>query len=165
MRRTGEFSIFVVGALIAVSAATANASECKIINTDLVGQIAPCVESPVGLCAPATAGSGLLKGGKSFTFLGLAPSAGLPSLEPATVLSYSGPVVYYTDRGELHLNAIGVLDQVRLIFTEMQRVTGGTGDFAGATGALFISGNSTGVEPSGVVPFKSKITGELCLQK
>ena len=154
----------IAGALI-VPTYPANATECMNIHTDLVGKILPCAESPAGLCAPATAASGILKGPKSFVFQGLAPTAGLFPLEPATVLSYTGPVVYHTKHGELHLNAIGVLDQVRLVFTEVQRVTGGTDRFVGANGNLFVSGDSPGAEPSGAVPFESRVSGEICLSR
>ena len=154
----------IAGALI-ISTHPVNAAECWDIHTDLVGKILPCAESPVGLCAPAAVASGILKGPKSFVFQGLAPTAGLSPLEPATVLSYTGPVVYHTKHGELQLNAIGVLDQARLVFTEVQRVTGGTGRFAGASGNLFVSGNSPGAEPSGAVPFESRVSGEICLPR
>ncbi len=153
------------GALGAITSMTVAAQECKNINTELVGKISPCAESPVGLCAPATAASGVLKGEKQFVFQGLAPGAGLTPLQPATVLSYSGPVTYHTRKGDLHLSAIGVLDQERLVFSEVQRVVGGTGHFAAATGNLFVSGNSPGPEPTGAVPFESRITGEICLSK
>ena len=159
-------SIAILGSsLLAITPLAAAADQCKNIDTELVGRIAPCAESPVGLCAPATARGGLLKGEKNFVFQGLAPAAGLAPLEPATVLSYSGPVVYHTHYGELHLSAIGVLDQGRLVFSEVQRVLGGTGRFVGATGNLFVSGDSSGPEPSGAVPFESRITGEVCLSK
>lgn len=154
----------IAGGLI-VPLHQANATECRSVHTDLTGRILPCAESPVGLCAPATAASGILKGPKSFAFQGLAPTAGLAPLEPETVLSYTGPVVYRTRHGELHLSAIGVLDQVRLVFTEVQRVTGGTGRFAGASGDLFVSGDSPGAEPSGAVPFESRVRGEICLSR
>ncbi len=149
--------------LVALVSLGAHAGECRSVNTDLVGRIAPCAESPVGLCAPASAASGILKGSKKFIFQGLAPGAGLAPLEPATVLSYSGPVTYQTKHGELRASSIGVLDQGRLVFSEVQRITGGTGHFAGASGNLFVSGDSPGPEPSGAVPFESRITGEICL--
>lgn len=152
-------------AVILFSAHLANATGCKDIHTELEGKIGPCPESPMGLCAPATAMSGILKGPKSFIFQGLGASAGLAPLEPPTILSYTGPVVYRTKHGELHLNAIGVLDQVRLVFTEVQRVSGGTGRFSDATGNLFVSGSSPGIEPSGEVPFESRVTGEVCLSR
>ena len=153
------------GLLVAITSMTGAAAECKNINTELVGKIAPCAESPVGLCAPATAASGILKGEKQFVFQGLAPGAGLAPLQPATVISYLGPVTYHTHQGELHLSAIGVLDQQRLVFSEVQRVVGGTGRFTGATGNLFVSGDSPGPEPTGAVPFESWISGEICFSK
>jgi hypothetical protein len=163
--KTSGLAFSFIAAALVVSAPAANASECKDVRTDLIGKIQPCAESPFGLCAPATAASGLLKGPKSFVFQGLAPTAGLAPLEAATVLSYTGPVVYHTRHGDLHLNAIGVLDQVRLVFTEVQRVSGGTGRFAGASGNLFVSGDSPGAESSGAVPFESRVTGEICTSR
>jgi hypothetical protein len=152
-------------ALIALYSLAATASECRRIDTELTGAIVPCAESPTGLCAPAHAKDGLLQGSKNFAFQGLAPGAGLSPLEPATVLAYSGPVVYHTRHGELHLDAIGVLDQVRLVFTEVQRIRGGTGQFAGASGDLFASGDSPGADATGAIPFESRLTGEVCLAR
>ena len=80
--------------------------------------------------------------------------------------------VRWLRRGHFHADEIqhadednGAEDQVRLVFTEIQRVTGGTGRFAGATGDLFVSGDSPGAEPSGAVPFSSRVTGEVCLSR
>ena len=156
-----KFGCLLLMGLVAF-AAVGNAADCRKINTVVTGAIGPCAESPIGLCAPGSARSGLLKGGKTFVFLGVAPGAGLLGLEPPTVLSYTGPVVYTTDKGTLTLKATGVLDQVSLVFTEIQQVTGGTGDFAGATGTLFLSGSSTGTLPTGVTPFSSDVSGEVC---
>ncbi len=88
-------------------------------------------------------------------------SAGMPGVEPATTLSYSGTSVFHTEKGDLHTSFIGVLDTTRLVFTEISRVTGGTGRFTGASGNVFISGTITADGTS----FDSRITGEIYLDR
>ena len=91
-----------------------------------------------------------------------APSAGLWT-EPPTVLSYSADAVFTTRYGELHLNQLGVVDTERTVFTEINRVVGGTGRFTNASGDLFISGTNSSSEF--VTDFTSKVTGTLCLAR
>lgn len=137
------------------------ASECKVIKTTLDGSTFPCGESPGGLCAEGTIWSGILRGTKLAVYTAAAPSAGLPEVEPPSVLSYSAEAVFTTDQGELHLDQLGVLDPFRQVFTELNRVVGGTGRFDQASGDLFISGTVSldGTE------FESDITGSVCLNE
>jgi hypothetical protein len=137
----------------------ARSSRCEPINTRLDGALVPCAESPVGFCAVGIVTSGLLKGTKQAVYLGISPSAGMPGVEHPTTLSYLGNQVFHTDQGDLHMSVIGVSDYERLVFTEVARVTGGTGRFANATGDLFISGTFA----PDAVSFESTVTGEICL--
>jgi hypothetical protein len=132
---------------------------CEPINAQLDGTIVPCDESPVGFCAIGTVSNGLLKGSKEAVYNGASPSAGMPNVEPASTLSYSATQVFHTDKGDLHMSVVGVSDNARLVFTEICRITGGTGRFSNATGNLFISGTFA---PDGI-NFQSRITGEICL--
>jgi len=99
--------------------------------------------SPVGLCTVGTiTGSDLLNGTTSFVALGAAPSAGMPGVEPAANLSYSGQLTIVAQQGTLVTNDLGVLDAAHLAFTEMERPSSGTGLFANpGDNAFFISGS------------------------
>jgi hypothetical protein len=99
--------------------------------------------SPVGLCTTGTiTGTGLLDGNTSFVALDEAPSAGMPGVEPAANLSYSGQLTIVARRGTLVTNDLGVLDAAHLAFTEMERPSSGTGVFANpGNSVFFISGS------------------------
>jgi hypothetical protein len=99
--------------------------------------------SPVGLCTTGTiTGTGLLDGNTSFVALDDAPSAGMPGVEPAANLSYSGQLTIVARQGTLVTNDLGVLDAAHLAFTEMERPSSGTGVFANpGNSVFFISGS------------------------
>lgn len=99
--------------------------------------------SPIGLCTVGTiTGSGVLDGSTTFVALGEAASAGMPGVEPAANLSYSGQLTIVANNGTLVISDLGVLDSAHLAFTEMERPTSGTGVFANpGTNAFFISGS------------------------
>ncbi len=135
-------------------------SECKVIKAELQGSSFLCGESPVGLCSNGVIGGGILKGIKSAVYTAAAPTAGLWTEGP-WVLSYSADAIFTTEHGDLYLNQIGVSDTVRKVFTEVNRVVGGTGRFYNASGDLFISG---ALSTSNIATdFESEITGRLCL--
>ena len=139
---------------------SSQASGCKSIETTLDGSTFPCAESPGGLCADGNISSGILKGTKFAVYTAAAPSAGLPGVEPPYVLSYTADAVFTTKHGELHLSQLGLTDPVRRVFTELNRVVGGTGRFHEAGGDLFIYGTLSidGTE------FFSDVTGNICLK-
>ena len=134
---------------------------CEPVNAQLDGAIFPCSESPVGFCAVGTVSTGLLKGSKEAVYLGVSPSAGMPGVESASTLSYSGTQVFHTDKGDLQMSVVGVSDYARLVFTEVARITGGTGRFVNATGHLFISGTFAPDR----ISFQSRVTGEICFDR
>lgn len=142
-------------------ASQSSPAPCAPINAQLDGSIVPCTESPVGFCAVGAVSSGLLKGTKAAVYLGASPSAGMPGVEPQTTISYSASQVFHTDKGDLQMSVVGVSDYARLVFTEVARITGGTGLFANATGNLFISGTFA---PDGI-SFQSRVTGEICVDR
>jgi len=156
--------IALVGGVVAFGASTREADarqSCRKIHGTITSHItdpANCT-SPVGLCTAGTiTGGGPLNGATVFTTLALAPSACLPGVPPTT-LSYTGVLTISTRRGTVTTTDVGLLDQANLVFTEIDTVQGGTGEFAGATGTWLISGpvidNGTG--------FRGDITGELCV--
>ena len=145
--------------LLSVSLA-GQASDCKIVNTQLDGSSFICGESPIAICADGVISSGILKGTKMAVYTAGAPGAGLFTESPV-VASYSADAVFTTKRGELHLSQLGVTDPINQIFTELNRVVGGTGRFSGATGELFISGTLN--TPELVTGFESRVTGTVCI--
>jgi hypothetical protein len=87
--------------------------------------------SAVGLCTAGTiADAGPLDGSTFFTALAVAPSAGLPTVEPQGNLSYSGQLTIVASHGTLVTNDLGVLDAAHLAFTEIERPASGTGIFS-----------------------------------
>ena len=115
--------------------------------------------SPVGLCtAGKITGAGPLDAATTFLALDVAPSAGLPAVEPSANLSYSGVLTINARRGTLVVNDLGVLDAADLSFTELERPATSTGIFNQASHVFFISGaivnNGTG--------FDGELSGELC---
>jgi hypothetical protein len=151
-------STMALTAAILVFAQPASATDCKRIITDLNGTQFVCAESPIGYCSDGAITSGILKGTKLAVYQGMAPFAGMPGVEPESVFSYSGPATFSTGEGELWLDQVGVLDLGRGLFTELQRVVGGTGRFSGASGHLFVSGQFFTE-----TDWTSDITGFVCL--
>lgn len=116
--------------------------------------------SPVGLCtAGQISGGGMLNGNTRFTALGIAPAAGITGIEPDTTLSYHGVLELTTQHGTLIISDIGVFDQVVGVYSEVDRITEGSGRFENARGTLFIYGNAF-TDGSG---FDGEVRGRICL--
>lgn len=75
-----------------------------------------------------------------------------------TVFFLTGNLTITTNKGTLTTSDVSIFDFANLLFTDIARITGGTGDFSGATGVLFISGKTTDG-----VHFQDKIIGNICL--
>ena len=116
--------------------------------------------SPVGLCTTGTiTDAGPLDGATVFSALAVAPSAGLPSIEPTANLSYSGQLTITASNGTLITHDLGVLDANHLAFTEIERPSSGTGIFANpGNSAFFISGS---IVDNGQ-GFQGDLTGTVC---
>lgn len=115
--------------------------------------------SPVALCTTGTiTGGGKLDGAFFFLALDAAPSAGMPAVEPAANLSFSGQLTITAKEGTLVARDLGVLDAVNGFFTEVDRPVSGTGPFANPSHDFFISGtlNSAGDG------FDGTLSGTLC---
>ena len=118
--------------------------------------------SPVALCTKGTVESSdpsLAGATWFFSALETAEAAGLQS-RPPSMLSYAGSLVVTTPRdGTLKTSNAGVFDTAAGAFSQLDRVVGGTGRFAGAEGHHFFT-TATGGENAG---FKGHVRGELCL--
>jgi hypothetical protein len=115
--------------------------------------------SPIGLCATGSiTGGGLLDSSSVFVALDTAPSAGMPTSEPAANASYSGTISIDALAGTLQVRDLGVIDSIHGNFTELERPTSGTGVFAKATHDFFISGALSNNQST----FDGLISGEIC---
>jgi|HubBroStandDraft_1064217.scaffolds.fasta_scaffold135721_2 hypothetical protein len=115
--------------------------------------------SPIGLCATGTITRGwFLDSASVFVALDVAPSAGMPTAEPAANASYSGTITIDAHDGTLTLRDLGVIDSIHGNFSEIERPTSGTGLFANATHDFFISGSLSNNQNT----FDGQISGELC---
>ena len=78
--------------------------------------------------------------------------------DPNTV-SFTDDLTLTTNGGVLQTHNVTIFDAVNLVYSAIVRIdpNTSTGDFAGATGVLYINGNTT----DGVT-FQGDITGEIC---
>jgi hypothetical protein len=115
--------------------------------------------SPVQLCTSGqVTGGGPLDGAFFFQAFDVAPSAGMPGVEPGANLSFSGQLTVTTKGGTLIARDLGVVDSVNGFFTEVDRPQSGTGIFANPSNDFFING--TVVDNGG--GFSGVISGTLC---
>ncbi len=115
--------------------------------------------SPVGLCTSgAVHGGGPLDGATMFTAFDAVPSAGMPAVEPAANLAFSGQLTVSGRGGTLVTRDLGTLDAAGLSFTELERPVSGTGMFSNPSHDFFISGAITD-DGQG---FTGEIYGILC---
>lgn len=98
---------------------------------------------------------GKLNGTTKATF----SSAPAPTPDAGTI-SYIDNFSVTTHKGVLETSNIAIYDTVRGLFSEIARIepNASEGDFAGATGVLFINGQTT----DGGATFQAKIEGEIC---
>jgi hypothetical protein len=143
---TRAFTTFAALACVAVVAAPLSAgAECRRVHgtQDEVPVSGPACTSPVGLCTLAQI-SGSLKGEAAFTATSILPSADTPTTG----------VVFVTGDTEMTAVQLGSRGGTLLIkdaaayrttgdfdLVDLQTIVGGTGDFAGASGTLRISGH------------------------
>src|SRR5215469_5100989 len=119
-------ALLLFAAGVAIRGSQAN--ECDPINTGITSTFAngSGCPSPVGICTTGTIAGGPLKGTTSFTALAL-----IPGPAPST-MAYTGTLTIATDQGTLNISDVGVLDQANTVFSEIDRIQGGTGIFSGA---------------------------------
>jgi hypothetical protein len=86
-------------------------------------------------------------------------SAFTPTPDPTT-FSFTDDLTVTTDKGVLKTHNVAIFDVVRGVFSAIDRIdpNASTGDFAGATGVLYINGKT----PDGGATIQAEITGEMC---
>jgi len=130
------------------------ADDCRPIRTHIETGVAACdadFASPIGLCTTGTIDSGPLAGTTRFRALTFVPAGNSPF-----VFHYTGQLEITTRSGTVRINDFGVINMQADVFAELDKVTGGTGRFAGATGTLV----SQGTAVNGA--FSGSLVGAIC---
>jgi hypothetical protein len=146
MRVLAAFSLLVPGSMVLLGAherGHGNRPRCKSVHADLVED-----GGTVG-CKPGHSSCflGEVDGNRGFrgtTYFRADSSATGPSTSPGFI-SYSGTFEYTIEGGMLIMRETGVVDPVAGrpssgAVTAYQQVVSSTGEFAGVTGYLFVSG-------------------------
>ena len=78
----------------------------------------------------------------------------------ATTFSFTDDLTPTTGNGVLKTHNVGIFDVATGLFSAVNRIdpNASTGDFAGATGVLYVNGKTT----DGGATFEAEITGEIC---
>jgi hypothetical protein len=78
----------------------------------------------------------------------------------ANTFSFTDDLTLTTGKGVLETRNVTIFDAANGVFSAIARIdpNGGTGEFAGATGVLYINGRTT----DGGATFQAEITGEIC---
>lgn len=136
---------------------------CKRIEARLATvRVTEDCASPVDFCAAGViTGARLIEGTTRASVLGLVPSVGLPGVEPETTFSYAGERTITTSHGTVTLRFTGVFDTARGEASELERVTGGTRRFEGATGTLWLAATSN----AELTMFAGRVTGQICTNR
>ena len=145
--------------LLPLAAGTAAADpQCRRVRSHLVIEADPTPEcgSPIFLCATATVWGSLRA---TTDFVGLSQQVAAETEDGAVLaVQITGDNTFHTERGDFFTKDSIVLSTVgNGEFAEVDVVTGGTGDYAGATGVLtatgvFLNGTGDGI-----------IEGEICV--
>jgi hypothetical protein len=150
--------VAVVGGTRTVQAATT----CKAVKgTYVTNYTTTNCESPIGDCYAGTiTGGGTLNGTTFLSLSNTAPSAGMPTGEPADTASYDGSLVITTKNGTLTLHALGLLESNFNAFSEIDNQTAGTGDFAGTTNLVYVYGTVSNNNET----LTGTIVGDVCTE-
>ncbi len=127
---------------------TVNISGCQKVKGNLIA-----VDNSNGTLSGTITQGGRLNG----TTLEVFTSAITPTPDP-NAFSLTNDYTVTTRRGVLKTHNVGIFDIALGVFTDFARIdpNASTGDFAGATGVLYINGRAT---DGGAT---AEITGEIC---
>jgi hypothetical protein len=157
MHRSVHVSMLVIALAGTAGAPIIRADEpptCKPVHADLVEDASTNCRPPHTSCfLGAVDGNHGLRG---TTYFKGDAGAGTPPATSPDFRAYSGVFEYATDRGTLVMRETGVVSSAQGVVTAYQKITDTTGEFAGVTGYLFVSGFTK----SGHVA--TNVTGELC---
>ena len=102
----------------------------------------------------------LTQGGKlNGTTQAVFTSAFTPTPDPNT-FSFTDDLTVTTNKGVLQTHNVSLFDVANGVFSAIARIdpNASTGDFAGATGVLYVNGKTT----DGGATFQAEMTGEIC---
>ena len=87
-------------------------------------------------------------------------TSGFTPTSDLSTFSFTDDLTLTTNKGVLKTHNVVVFDVARGLFTAIARVdpTASTGDFAGATGVLYLNGKTI----DGGATVQAKVTGEIC---
>jgi hypothetical protein len=135
-RSLGFLFVIASSAAFAADAQAQDSQQFKLSATGQVVSQAPC--SPTQLCQSA------IVSGKATRFGAF--TGQLDEVIDITTGTYTGTGTFATTRGALSTTYVGRVSQPDssggVKFVEAHQVTGGTGQFAGATGQLLIAGSA-----------------------
>jgi hypothetical protein len=99
-------------------------------------------------------------GGRRLRHDGGASSYQLTPTPDANTFSYTDDFTVTTKKGVVKTHNVGIFDVATGLFSEIARIdpNASTGNFAGATGVLYINGTSA----DGGATFQAEIPGEIC---
>ena len=143
----------ILGALLitgVVATSVLAASDCQSMKA---------TESVVNNGNGTTSGT-ITEGGKLNGTTQTVFTSGFNPTPDASAFSFTDDLTLTTNKGVLHTHNVTLFDVAKGVFTSLARIdpNTSTGDFAGATGALFISGKTT----DGGATFQGEITGSMC---
>jgi hypothetical protein len=145
-RTLATFALITLTIGLFPSAQSASAvSDCKQVKGNLTGG----------------GGSGTITqgGGLNGTTQAVFTSMFTPTPDPTT-FSFTDDLTITTDKGVLKTHNVAIFDVARGVFSAIDRIdpNASTGDFAGATGVLYINGTTI----DGGATIQAEITGEIC---
>jgi hypothetical protein len=146
IRTLATFALVVLTISVFSSAQSVSAvSDCKKVKANLSGG---------GGGGTITQG-GMLNGTTQAVFTSLFT----PTPDPTT-FSFTDNLTVTTDKGVLKTHNVAIFDVANGVFSAIDRIdpNAGTGDFAGATGVLYINGRTA----DGGATIQAEITGEIC---
>ncbi len=147
-RRPVMVLVLLLLCLFAPQEATQASTRCKPVRADQ--RVTASTTSPT--TTGVITNGGILNGTTSAMF-----TSGLTPTPDPTTFSYTAALTIVTNTGTLTASDVGLFDVARGVFTDIARISGGTGDFAGASGTLFITGTT-----ADGVNFDDEITGTIC---
>jgi hypothetical protein len=148
MRRLIMVLAVLLLCLLAPQESTQASTKCKPVRADQ--RVTASTTSPT--TTGVITNGGILNGTTSVTF-----TSGLTPTPDPTTFAYTAALTIATNKGTLTASDVGIFDTTRGVFTDIARISGGTGNFAGATGTLFITGTT-----ADGVNFDDEITGTIC---
>ena len=87
-------------------------------------------------------------------------TSGFSPTSDASTFSFTDNLTITTDGGVLKTHNVAIFDVALGVFSAINRIDGNasTGDFAGATGVLYVNGKT----PDGGATIQAELTGEIC---